>query len=84
VASCTSGEASINSSASTPATGQPVTLRVTSPQAPSVVIPVRQSVSNTVGRSSIVTQWSWTFCRTVRSATPRAWRSARSASTRIW
>ena len=84
MAACTSGEASTISSASTPASGQPVMLRVTSPQAPSVVMPVRQSVSSTVGRSSIVTQWSWTFWRTVRSAMPRAYRSARSAIARTW
>src|SRR5216117_4022292 len=71
VAAWTTGEASTISSTSTPASGQPVTLRVTSPHVPCVVIPLRHSVWKTSGRSSSVTQWSWMFWRTVTSAIPR-------------
>ena len=72
VAASTRGEASAISSASAPASGQPVILRVTSPQVPIVVMPTPYRVRMISGRLSTCTQWSWMFCRTVMSATPRA------------
>ena len=54
--SAASGEASINSSAATPASGQPVTLRTTSPQAPLGESPMASSASTTSGSDSMVSQ----------------------------
>ena len=59
-------------------------LRVTSPQVPRVDSPHAASAEKTAGRSSTRIQWSWTFWRTVRSATPRAYRSARAAMVSSW
>ena len=53
------------------ATGQPATLRVMSPQAPTVVRPTEFILRMTSGMVSIVSQWNWTFWRVVRSAMPR-------------
>jgi hypothetical protein len=51
-----SGEASMISSAATPASGQPVTLRTTSPQAPLGERPMALSASTTSGSDSMVSQ----------------------------
>jgi hypothetical protein len=66
------GEASISSCASTPATGQPVTLRTTSPQAPRGESPTESSASTAAGRDSTVSQCNWIAWRVVISARLRA------------
>ena len=53
-------EASKTSSASTPATGQPRTLRAESPHACTVVIPTCSSRAHMRGTSPMWTQWSCT------------------------
>ena len=50
------GEASISSSAATPASGQPVTLRTTSPHAPLGESPIASSSSTTSGSDSMLSQ----------------------------
>ena len=58
VAASTNDEASAISSASAPASGHPVMLRVTSPQVPMVVMPTPSSVRMMSGSASTGTQWS--------------------------
>src|SRR5829696_917771 len=69
--------ASNHSPASTPATGQPSTLRTVSPHAWRLLRPIRSSSSRMAGTSSITTQWSWMFWRSVTSARLRPWTWAR-------
>ena len=63
--------ASKTSSGVTPATGQPLTERGMSPQAPSVMMPQSMNRLRTSGRSCTVSQWNWKFCRVVMSQKPR-------------
>jgi hypothetical protein len=57
---------------SSPASGQPVTLRTTSPQAPLGLRPISVSASTISTSASMVSQCSWIFCRVVMSARLRA------------
>ena len=63
--------ASMISSASTPARGQPIITRGVSPHASCVESPTASSRSQIAGTSSIRIQCSWMFCRSVTSATSR-------------
>ncbi len=63
--------ASMTSSASTPASGQPRITRGVSPQASVLPSPTASSRRQISGTSSIRIQWYWTFCRSVMSATSR-------------
>ena len=71
--SWTAGVPSMISSAAMPATGDPRMTRGTSPQASAVLRPTPSSACQMSGTSSIRTQCSWTFCRSVRSAVSRAY-----------
>jgi hypothetical protein len=77
-----SGVASRTSSAAIPASGQPKITRGVSPHASVVDSPADSSASQMAGTSSIRTQCSWMFCRSVTSAVPRAYRRETSAITR--
>ena len=77
-----SGVASMISSASRPASGQPRITRGVSPQASVVVRPTDSRASQIAGTFSISTQCSWMFCRSVTSAVPRAYRREMSAMAR--
>ena len=68
-----SGVASMISSASRPASGQPRMTRGVSPQASVVSRPTASSASQIAGTLSISIQCSWMFCRSVTSAVPRAY-----------
>ena len=67
-----------------PASVQPTTLRVMSPQAPDVVIPTCARRENTSGTSSSVSQWFWKHWRVVQSMMPRAKSSVIDAITSAW
>ena len=58
------------SSASKPASGQPVMFRTASPHAPAVVRPTAASRSKMSGTSCSRMKWSWTFWRVDSSAYP--------------
>jgi hypothetical protein len=58
--------------------------RGVSPQASTVVRPTSSRAVQISGTASIGIQWNCTFCRSVMSATPRAYRVEMSASTRSW
>ena len=76
--SSTIGRESKNSSAVTPASGQPTTLRHTSPQAWALVSPMRSSVSKISGTSSMRSQCSCRHWRVVTSPVERPKRTERS------
>ena len=67
-----------------PASVQPTTLRVMSPQAPEVVSPTFSSREKTSGTSSSVSQWFWKHWRVVQSMIPRAKSSVIEAMTSAW
>ena len=69
---------------SIPASGQPRITRGVSPHASMVDRPTASSVSQIAGTSSIRTQCSWMFCRSVTSAVPRAYRRETSAMAESW
>ena len=69
---------SMISSGSMPATGQPTTLRVSSPQAPLVVMPTDSSAAKISGMSSMRSQCIWMVWRVVMSEKPWANRSVSS------
>ena len=71
--SLTAGVPSMISSAPTPASGEPRMTRGTSPQASAVLRPTPSTASQMSGTSSIRTQCSCTFCRSVRSAVSLAY-----------
>ena len=79
-----SGAESMTSSAATPATGQPIITRGPSPQALVVDSPTASSRRQISGTSSMRTQCSWMFCRSVMSAVPRANSRETSATVRSW
>lgn len=66
------GVPSMISSAAIPATGEPRMTRGVSPQASVVDRPTASSRFQISGTSSMRIQWYWMFCRSVRSAVPRA------------
>ena len=70
--SSTCGVASMTSSVSSPASGQPRMTRGVSPHASVVDRPTDSSSSQISGTLSISIQCSWMFCRSVTSAVPRA------------
>ena len=59
-----------------PASVQPTTLRVMSPQAPDVVSPTCSRRAKISGTSSSVIQWIWKHWRVVQSMIPRPKSSA--------
>src|ERR1700734_556815 len=77
-----SGEASMISLASSPASGQPSITRGVSPQASVVDRPTPSRASQIAGTFSISIQCSWMFCRSVTSAVPRPYRRDMSAIVR--
>ena len=64
-----------------PASVQPTTLRVMSPQAPEVVSPTFSSREKTSGTWSSFSQWFWKHWRVVQSMIPRAKSSVIEAMT---
>ena len=67
-----------------PASVQPTTLRVMSPQAPEVVSPTRSRRAKISGMLSSVIQWIWKHWRVVQSMIPRPKSSAIEAITSAW
>ena len=78
------GVASMISSAAIPATGDPRMTRGTSPQPQRVDRPTASSFSQIAGTSSMRIQWSWMFCRSVKSPVPRAKSREISPTVRSW